>query len=161
MKTIPLSRGKVALVDDSDYEWLNQRKWSAGRRPEKNTVRWYAIGRKEGRLVAMHRELLGVADPKIQIDHENGDGLDNQKTNLRIATPAQNQANRHKPPGVHSSRHKGVCWDRARNKWHCSIKVSQRKINLGRFDSESDAALAYNAEATKLFGNFARLNVVV
>jgi hypothetical protein len=101
----------------------------------------------------LHRLILpGV--PKI--DHRDGDGLNCQRYNLREATEQQNQANRGKPAGSHSSRFKGVHWDRGR--WVAKIKVSRRQRHLGRFTDEAEAALAYDRAARAEFGEFAWLN---
>lgn len=156
MKTIQLTQGKVALVDDADYAELSKYKWCAWR----IGGNWYSkrgIGtRKSFTQVYMHRVIMGAL-PGQQVDHINGDGLDNRRCNLRIATMAQNQANRRKSPGT-SSAYKGVTLDTKKGGWIAYIKVRQKRIHLGHFADEVDAARAYDAAALKYFGEFARPN---
>lgn len=92
-------------------------------------------------------------------DHIDGDGLNNQRLNLRQSTKSQNNMNTNKGQG-YSSKYKGVTWDKARKKWKCGIKINGKQIFIGRFIEEDDAALAYNQKASELFGEFSRLNVL-
>jgi hypothetical protein len=104
----------------------------------------------------MHREVLG--DPQGVVDHINGDTLDNRRANLRVASYSGNNRNTRKRQGC-SSRFKGV--DRHRGAWRARITPpGGRQVTLGHFASELEAALAYNAHARRLFGEFARLNTV-
>jgi len=158
MKQIPLTQGKVALVDDADFEELNQWKWYA----VWDGWHWYAIrceqngGRKQ--TIYMHRQIMGAARDQ-QIDHRNRTGLDNQRGNLRFCTTGQNAMNRKKRAGC-SSRYKGVTWYKLYGKWMAYIKRRGKQTTLGYFDEELDAALAYNEAATEYFGEFARLNAI-
>jgi len=150
MKKIPLTQGKFALVDDEDFEYLSQWKWCANK--SHNT--FYVITNiyKNGKwtIDMMHRLLL---DGK-QIDHKDGNGLNNQKKNLRACTHQQNQANRRPTKGT--SKYKGVC---CRNKkWQSYIRIDGKRIHLGYFDSEIDAAMSYDRAALQYFGDFARTN---
>jgi hypothetical protein len=90
------------------------------------------------------------------VDHLNGT---RDPLNLRLANNSENSYNQSKRRNK-SSNHKGVCWDKSRNKWHASITKDKKMINLGRFDNEKDAALMYNKAAIELFGEFAKLNIV-
>jgi hypothetical protein len=92
------------------------------------------------------------------VDHRNNDGLDNRRDNLRLATRSQNMYNKLKTKSKTSSRFIGVSFDKSRRKWEARIYYQGRKIWLGRFDSEIDAALAYDEAARKYHGEFARLN---
>jgi hypothetical protein len=107
----------------------------------------------------MHREILGLkyGDPR-QCDHRNHNGLDNQRDNLRICTCAQNQYNQ-VPQRNRSSAFKGVDWRRDCNKWRAKIQINCRRIHLGNFESEIEAAYAYNRAAVKYFGEFASINI--
>ena len=147
-KTIALTQGYVAIVNDEDYERLSSHSWSVTR----NKLHVYAQRRKsDGRgVVRMHREVID-APPGYEVDHINGDTLDNRKENLRLCTKAQHQHNR-RNSGTHSSRFKGV--GRHGSKWRAFIERS----HLGVFESEEAAALAYDAEARRRFGSFAALN---
>ena len=155
MKKIPLTQGKFVVVDDCDYDWLIRHKWYA--RKENRT---YYAGRKSGKVISqMHREILGLkAGDKRQIDHINHNGLDNRRSNLRICSFAENHRNRQLNRRKHTSKYKGVCWYKAGCKWRAEIRCDYKLFFLGYFDSEIDAAKAYDRAARKLFGEFACLN---
>lgn len=158
MKTIELTKGFVALVDDADFERVSAFKWRAY--VDKNTV--YAIrhARKpDGKETTqyMHRFITGVTDPKVKVDHRNGNGLDNQQENLRPCTNQQNCASQHRIKGG-SSKFKGVVWRGRSGKFEAQIKPQGRCIYIGMFVDEVDAALAYDAAAREHFGQFAVCN---
>lgn len=150
VREIPLTRGLVALVDEADFEMLSHWKWHAhANRP----TRFYAyavIGHFA--QVSMHRMVL-LPSPGEQVDHVNGDRLDNRRCNLRIASCSQNNANR-KPAG----RFKGVGPGRWANRWTANIDFNGKRHYLGDFKSPLAAALAYDHAARELHGEFARLN---
>jgi len=153
MKEIRLTQGKTALVDDEDFEEVNQYKWYA-QLIEKN---WYAIRNlpgAKGKKIYMHRS---IKPGLLRIDHKDGDGLNNQKNNLRPSTNGQNIANSRKRRGC-SSRYKGVTWHKHNKTWKAQISVSTKMIHLGSFDSEILAAQAYDSAARRHFKEFARLN---
>lgn len=157
MKQIKLTRGKWAMVDDSDYESLSQFKWYAKR----GAHTYYAVREKyivgqrlHPKRLRMHRVVIG-ASPDMQVDHINGDGLDNRRVNLRECTNAENQHNRRVTPRG-SSRYKGVYMHR--KKWAAHITNNYKTIYLGLFDTEYAAAQAYDAAARRMFGDFARPN---
>lgn len=163
MRQIPLTKGKTALVDDADFEELNKFRWFA----EFARNKWYARrkgaravslnGRKLRPSFLMHRQIMG--NPPMMVDHKNGNGLDNQKDNLRLATNSQNQANTGKIQSGGSSKFRGVKWEKARGKWFCQIRVSGKNIFVGRFAEELDAAKAVDEAAKKHFGEFAWSNL--
>ena len=163
MRQIPLTRGKVALVDNCDYEWLMQWKWYAHRqaRPKTGDV-WYArrngpreAGKKRPGIF-MHREIAAKIGLRC-VDHHDSDGLNNQRFNLRPASDAQNTRNMRKKSGC-TSQFKGVSWNAARSAWEADIRVDDGNRYLGLFIDELDAARAYDAAAIANFGEFARLN---
>lgn len=158
MKEIELSNGMVALVDDEDFDRVNQFSWhhDAGR-AFRNVVKTTnkIVSRKTQK---MHRFILELSDPQIKVDHKNRNALDNRKENLRIATTSQNNANKEKYLGDCSSKYKGVYYSKDRNKWMAYIRIDGKMKNLGRFSLEEDAALAYNRAALEAFGEFAVLN---
>lgn len=158
MKTVPLTRGFVTLVDDSDFDRVNQFKWYA---QGKASVRIYAARRdkKTRKMVYMHRFVLGAPD-ELDVDHREGGGLDNRRHNLRLATPSQNGANQKKGTR-RSSQFKGVSWDKRLKKWVAYCSDGLRKIHLGCFLDEQEVAHAYDAAASKFFGEFAALNFPV
>lgn len=158
---IELTRGKVAIVDAID-ESIATRRWSANR-AGRNSCKFYAArheGRGGGRGVTllMHRAILGLTDPRIEVDHINGDGLDNRRANLRIATRSGNMRN----TGRHlnnSSGFKGVHRLTGRSKWCARITVeSGRRLYIGYYESAEEAARAYDREARRFHGEFARVN---
>lgn len=155
-KAIPISGGKVALVDDSDYEYLSKFWWTV-----RNICgRSYAHRRvSKSRLIYMHRVIMGLDHGGI-VDHINGDGLDNRRGNLRIVTQRQNVINRRKTNGK-TSKYKGVHWFKTRNKWRASITSNYKEKHLGYFTNEIDAAMAYDAAAKRIFGEYARTNEMI
>jgi len=153
MKTIELTRDKVALVDDEDYDDLIRYKWStlsSGNNRYYYAVRWGRPGERD--VVLMHNHLLG----SLGVDHINGDGLDNQRSNLRSATKTQNGQNR-KPNKNCVSEFKGIN-QRPNGKWYVRIQVDGKRISLGYFNDEIDAAKAYDEAARRYFGEYARTN---
>lgn len=160
MKKIPLTKNKVAIVDDEDFEWLSKYKWRA----EKKAQTFYAVRSSKvinhKRIsIKMHRLILKIEDRKIKCDHINRNGLDNQKHNLRIATSSQNNSNRMSRPGS-TSKYLGVCWNKSRRKWQANISKNGRTFYLGLYDLEIDAAKKYNEMAPKIHGEFANLNKI-
>lgn len=159
MKEIRLTKGKVALVDDADFDTVSRYRWFAN---EQKNGKCYAIGDVEGKRVYMHRLLMGF--PPSQVDHANGDGLDNRRSeNLRVATHGQNLVNTRLRPGrsgERTSQYKGVCRLRCSPNWIAQITVNNKVRYLGSFVEERDAALAYNRAALAAWGEFAQLNLV-
>jgi hypothetical protein len=152
-KEITLTQGKVAIVDDEDYEKVNSYKWCYDK-PYARRTTWDRALQKQS-VVRMHRFIMGVPKGKF-IDHINGDGLDNRKINLRICTQAQNNSNRKKDIRDKHSKYKGA---RLRNnRWYSYITISGNMTYIGAFDSELEAAKAYDAAALLHFGEFANLN---
>jgi hypothetical protein len=154
MKEIPLTKGNVALVDDEDYAELSRYRWHFGCG---YAIRNSPTENQKKKTVRMHTEILGKVDG-LEVDHINGNGLDNRRENLRHATRAQNQHNQTQRVGA-SSRYKGVYWYKTTRKWSAQIAVNGHGKSIGYYTSERDAALAYNEAARKYFGEYARLNV--
>lgn len=146
-----LTRGLSALVDEADYTCVSQFEWYA----HWNGYTYYAARGAGGNRVYLHRFILG-AEKGVQVDHEDLDGLNCTRLNLRIATQSQNNANRRKQSGKASSRFKGV-WARG-TKWGAQIKHNRTQIRLGCFSLEEDAARAYDVKARELYGEFALCN---
>ena len=152
---ISLTQGQFAIIDKADYELLIQHKWCAS---------WYermqdyaAVSRIDGRVQLMHRYLLN-APAGLVVDHRNHNMLDNRRDNLRLCTQQQNSANSRKPKRKTYSRYKGVSWDKNNSKWQAGIMVNYKRIGLGRFNSEIEAAIAYDKAANFFFGEFAKTN---
>ena len=155
MKEVLLSRGLVAFVDDDDFELVSQFKFCAMRRCA-GDPKFYARTRTgPKKWVYMHRLVMRVDDKSHpEVDHINGDGLDNRKSNLRLCSHVQNLANRHSSVGV--SRFVGVA--KQRKKWQAGIRINGTRIHLGVFKNEEDAARAYDLTALKVHGEYAHLN---
>jgi hypothetical protein len=151
MKLIPLTQGKFAMVDDDMIERLSRFKWCV----QKNGKwkQWYAVSREPGgKRVYMHHVVMGCV---TMIDHKDGDGLNNQRYNLRPATDSQNQAN----TGISSrntSGFKGVT--RHKNGWQVQIRHQGRRRYVCRSQDIIEAAKAYDRAARELFGEFAKTN---
>lgn len=153
MKEIELSQGKVALVDDEVFDYLNQFKWCAVK--YRNTfyaVRNFRIDGKHKNKF-MHGEVMNGKG----IDHRDMNGLNNQKSNLRFCTKSENAMNMRKMENA-SSIYKGVHFFKQTGKWQAYITINRKRIHLGYFDSEIDAAKSYNEKAIELFCEFANLN---
>jgi hypothetical protein len=160
MKEIKLTQNMVALVDDEDFENLNRFKWCVSKR-DKTHYACRAIYNHDDQsctIIQMQKQIID-SPLGMEIDHIDGNGLNNQKSNLRACTHQQNQMNRALSKN-NSSGFKGVSLYKGRNKWNSYIKVNYKKINLGYFKTKEEAALTYNAAALKHFGEFANLNEV-
>ena len=152
-----LSDGSVALVDAEDLPLVSQFKWTRYKRGRLAYAR--ANGRQRGGVrgspFSMHRLLL-LPDPGMDVDHINGDGLDNRRCNLRPATRSQNLGNMRKTRG--RSRYKGLHWHSRDRLWVVRVSHQGTSYSGGCFKDEVDAALAYDRLALRLFGEFARTN---
>ena len=151
----------VALVDDEDYDYLNQWTWCADFHRKTCYVHRCIVVNRKRIKIRMHRLIMGVTDSKILIDHIDGNGLNNCKINLRTCNALGNAQNRGKDRRKTSSIYKGVHLHKATNKWSAEVRAKgvKRKY-LGLFDSEVDAAIAYNNAAKIHHGEFARLNLI-
>jgi len=153
MKTIPITKGLVALVDDKDFDLLTTWRWHAS----SSDAGWYAARRSRTNItVYMHRMIM-LPDPDLTIDHINHDTLDNRRSNLRVCTHAENLRNQRSQRGV-TSRYKGVAWHRRGQKWVAQITADGVNRYLGLYTSEREAAASYDRAAKELFGEFANTN---
>lgn len=160
MRTVQLvgqkAAGRVARIDDGDYELVTRYRWRViesreADRPVKGPYAMATFYEARRRVdILMHTLITGWP----MVDHANGNGLDNQRSNLRPTTTAQNNHNQRPRFGT-SSRYKGVTWHKRARKWQASIKVDDRSHYLGLFASEEEAAAAYAAAALKIQGEYA------
>lgn len=152
MKKIQLTKGQFSIVDDEDYKTFSCFNWYA----QKGNGGLYAARREKGKIVFLHRKIIKATEG-YEVDHINGDTLDNQRNNLRIVTRRQNAQNSKKRKGS-LSKYKGVTWNKERNKWQAQIKVDGKQLFLGHFRNEISAAKSYDKAAVKYFGDYARIN---
>lgn len=151
--TIPLTKGQVAIVDDDVYQSLLGRNWTAYY--SRITKTYYATCSSKRKSLRMHRLILD-APSGMDVDHKNGDTLDNRRENLRIATRAQNCANR-KRPVTNRTGSKCVFWRKDRSRYCVTLGVNGKRIYIGYFKSFEEARAAYEKAAMQYHGDFARI----
>ena len=163
MQHIPLTQGQFAMVDDDDYDYLTTLKWAAHKVRWRKTVYGYRAVyscccpfSKKYCAIYMHRLIMRCPKDKV-VDHIDHNQLNNRKSNLRICTQAENVANTTSRRGT-SSQYKGVSWFKPNQIWIAYITVKQKKIHLGCFRDEQEAAKTYDAAAVKHFKEFAYTN---
>jgi hypothetical protein len=154
MKPIKLTQGLSALVDDDDFDSLNKHRWHAHRC--KKT--FYAERKIKQSTTGMHRVIMETPGG-MEIDHIDGNGLNNQKSNLRHCTHSQNNMNGRKHKS-NTTEFKGVFMQKRTRKWKAQIGYNHATKYLGCYDTAIEAAIAYNNAAVKYFGEFAKLNQV-
>lgn len=155
MKRIKLTRGKRALVDDEDFEFLSKWKWCTSGGYASKSVR-LSNGSKSN--IRMHR-LIMLPRRGEEVDHVDRDRLDNRRSKLRVCTSSENKCNA--PARIsNTSGFKGVGWHIASLKWRAVIQVEGEHRHIGLFKSKEDAARAYNKAAAELHGEFAHQNVI-
>ena len=149
MKEIVLTQGQVAIVDDDMYEELNRFKWYAQK--DKNT--FYARRMKPAvngkrSIIHLHREIIGVPPSGLVTDHRDGNGLNNQRYNLRHVTNRQNSQNLRNIKKT--SKYTGIYWNKRDKKWLAQIKINEKMKFLGYFTIEAEAFEAYKQAVEKL-----------
>jgi len=155
MKEIKLTQGKVALVDDEDYDELSVFKWYCNL--------GYAVRRRRTfeekgvPIIRMHVQIMGKIEG-LDVDHINGNRSDNRRENLRHCTAAQNSANMRKYRG--GSKYKGVYWHKFGRRWCAKFFAGGKAVHIGSFKTEDDAARAYNIAVKSVRGEFAVLNEI-
>ena len=161
---IPLTQGKVALVDDEDFEWLSKFKWYAAKARNTYYAKRKVPSDKKGKqkTIFMHRAILRrhyglFLTDKQETDHRDWNGLNNRKANLRICTTAENLQNQ-RPQYRSKSKYKGISRPKDMKKWRACIQINGKQIHLGYFDDEIEAAKIYDHKAKELFGEFAHTN---
>lgn len=149
------------LIDDADLPLLDGRTWYVATtrlrsgRSYQHALSVARRGEKAAAPVRMHRLIMGVSDPKVLVDHINRNPLDNRRANLRLASKSQNTANGR---AWGKSKYRGVTWDKDNSRWRAAVFKNGRRIHIGRFDTEEEAARAYDAVAREHHAEFAALN---
>ena len=151
MKRISLTQNKFALVDDIDFDEVSKYKWRA----LKANRNFYAMRDLKGKHISMHRFIMKPSN-NFCVDHKDCDGLNNQRSNLRICSASQNSMNQRKKASA--SKFKGVWITAGKRRFGASIKVNKKCVYLGCFEKQVDAAIAYDKAANQYFGEFARTN---
>lgn len=155
MKQIPLTQGQFAIVDDGDFDFISKSKW---RLVNNGGANIYAGRRKvingKGHSIYMHRQILKDLCAGFDVDHINGNGLDNRKENLRICTRQQNICNRKAPNSNSISGIRGVSFEKRTGKWVSRIKFNYKQIHIGTFLTIEEAEIAWKEKAKALFGDF-------
>ncbi len=157
MKAIPLTQGEVALVDDEDYESISKHKWCASWNRYSKT--FYAVRHtrgQESKCVIMHRQILRATKGQ-EVDHRDHDGLNNQRSNIRLCSRTENMHNLTKHADG-SSPFKGVILDKRSGCWESKMMCRKKRIWLGCFGNPLLAAMVYDAGARKFYGDFAKTN---
>jgi hypothetical protein len=153
---IKLTKGKVALVSEQDYHMLTQHKWSYDGRYARASI-YYKDVRMHRLIMQAPLAQAAAKELEVEVDHINGDKLDNRRENLRLVTKSQNQ---HNKPSCNSRKYKGVSREKSRRKWKAQIHFNNKDLFLGHFDTDHEAARAYNAAARIHFGDHARFNII-
>ncbi|MEE8382238.1 MAG: HNH endonuclease [Thermodesulfobacteriota bacterium] len=158
-KEIILTQGKVAIVDDEDFEFLNKRKWHFDRYVKRTPM--FSDGKPN--TLYMHR-LIMLPRTGEEIDHINNNKLDNRRKNLRVCTRSQNERSKPKISISCNSAYKGVTLDKrmpiGQRRWNARIKPNKKAIHIGSYLTEKEAALAYNKAALEHYGDFAYQNII-
>lgn len=158
MKKIPLSQGKFALVDDEDYERIKQHKWGLLKTPYTFYVTRRTSRKTGQKTIYMHREILGLKPfDGILVDHQDHNGLNNRRCNIRACTRGENAMNS-RPRETKASRFKGIRVGGTGKGWTARIKFQGAITHLGTYATEEKAAKVYDKKAVELFGKFACLN---
>lgn len=170
MASLEIAKNASVLIDESDYERVSRFRWN---RYKKYAYRAPRNGKNEGgkdrrKILLMHRYIVGLNDEKgnkictcnYHVDHINHDTLDNRRSNLRICFDWQNNKNVLKTKKNATSTYLGVSWCKGRKRWLAQISHENKTRNLGRFNTEKEAAEKYNEVAQLLHGEYANLNII-
>lgn len=148
------------IIDKRDYKKVSICNWFTYTKKRNKLKRYVKSTIKiNGRQIPIHRYILGIIDPKVFVDHKNGNPLDNRRSNLRICSITDNNRNKSSHPGS-TSKYLGVFFYKRTSRWVACIYYNGKTVFRRVFDTEEEAALQYNKQAIKYFGEFANLNKV-
>lgn len=150
--SIPLTQNEFALIDKYDYELVKNYAWQV----KKSNHTFYARTDINGKIIYIHRLIMGLLNSDVFVDHKDRCGLNNVKSNLRECTILENSRNTTIQNRL--SKYKGVCFSKCANKWVSYITINKKRIHLGTFEKEIEAAEAYNIKAKEFFGEFYNIN---
>lgn len=163
MPEIQLTRGFSAIVDEEDFQWISQKKWSA----KKGKCTWYGYSNsrytrgQRRKCLLMHREIFFTLNPQsdmsLDVDHRDGNGLNNRRSNLRLATDSSQRHNQTIRVN-NTSGYIGVCWHKRVGKFQARIRLNTHRQHLGFFDDPIEAAMVRDEAARKLHGEFGTYN---
>lgn len=160
MIEIPLTQGKIALIDDEDFVIVSKHKWYYAQESKNYGRAKTNIKKENGRGTTLKMHTLIMRPPKgFEVDHINHNPLDNRRSNLRVVTRSQNQKNMNKM-STNKSGYKGVSHHKKSNKWQVHIMNNGNRVYLGLFVDLKVAAEAYNKAALELYGEYASLNTL-
>jgi HNH endonuclease len=154
VKTIELVSKEIVLVDDDFHSKANQYVWFRRGHGTRNiyACRQEKLRKGKYKPILMHREIMGIDDPAVLIDHIDGNGLNNCSSNLRLANRAENGRNRVRLDKNNKSGFRGVC--KFRGLWRAYIHVAGKSIHLGTYETKEEAAMVFDEAAKKYFGTF-------
>lgn len=151
--------GLFAICDWSDWPTVRSHRWNLSTRTKSPFYAITNIRTETHRTTTTMHQMILPCPAGSMPDHINGNGLDNRRQNLRVATKQQNAFNQ-RLNSRNNSGFRGVCWDRQHGAWRATIRIKQKRIHLGRFAEKIDAARAYNVAAKEMIGEFAKINDV-
>jgi len=162
LKTVVFKDGLQCSIDNQDYHFIEQYAWYIGKSSGRNNTYYVKSTSSDGVTIYLHRLILGITDKALKVDHIDGNGLNNTRTNLRLSSQSENNCNVAKRLKMNGqscySQYKGVCRNKRKNKWVAYISFNNIRKHLGYFEDECEAAKAYNIAASSTHGKFARLN---
>lgn len=155
MTKIELTQGFYSIIDSEDFSRIAKYSWCLHKNGKQGKK--YAATRTKNKYVLLHRLILDAVNSKFQVDHINGDTLDNRKQNLRLCSRSENLRNGKKHIDS-KSKYKGVIYNKLNKNYRARICKDYKIIEIGSFKTEKGAAKAYDKKAIELFGSFAKLN---
>jgi hypothetical protein len=146
-------------IDDCDLALVSDYKWYLKKRGDTFYAHSTRVINGKKKCIIMHRLILGITNSKVLVDHEDHNGLNNTRKNIRVCNSSQNSSNRTARKNC-TSKYLGVSWCNTRKKWRATIQKGTKQKELGSFDDEKEAAKEYNRNAILVHGEYANLNKI-